>query len=341
MKILFVAAFSENGEEAYELYNFYKPLTQLVDSVIKFDFLKIMRDQGKPFMNQAILEIVKTEKPDITFFVPHTDQFIPKIVNEINMYTISIGYLFDDPWRIEYSRFWAKHFTYITTSDINGVKKFNDAGFSNVIYSPFACNTNFFIKKDLPKIYDVSFVGQYNPYRDWYLKKLMKAGIIVNVWGPGWKSGFINYSEMIDIFNQSRINLNLSNSISWDIRFLLALNRPIMDTLQTWRSTLRTYYMKDRKTREMVKGRHFEINACGGFQLSYYAEGLESHYQIGKEIAIYESIEEMIDKIRYYLKYKEDRELIAQKGYKRTLQEHDMGQRYRSIFNQLGLNVIK
>src|SRR5690606_29180250 len=110
--------------------------------------------------------------------------------------------------------------------------------------------------------------GQYHPHRAWYFRQLKKAGIDVNAWGYGWPNGRISFNDMIDVFNHSKINLNMSNCVSWDLRYLLSSPNAIKDTLNSLR-------LADSKTREMVKARHFEINACGGFQLTYYVEGLE------------------------------------------------------------------
>ena len=63
----------------------------------------------------------------------------------------------------------------------------------------------------------------------------------------------------------------------------------------------------------MVKARFFEINACGGFQMAFYAEGLETEYEIGKEIAIFNNIDELIRRVKYYLSNEEDRKNIARR----------------------------
>jgi spore maturation protein CgeB len=341
MKILLVAAFGKDESESYEYYNFYLPLKRITESVIKYDFLNKMKSLGRQGMNNDLLETVKESKPDIIIFVPHTDQFIPETVDEINKYAITLCYFFDDIWRQDYSNFWAGHFKYVTTSDVNGLNRFRDAGFTNVLYSPFACNTEYFIKKDIPKIYDLSFIGQFHPNRAWFLRKIKRAGFNVVVRGAGWDKGPVDYSEMVDIFNQSRINLNLSNSVSWDVRYLMSLNRPFTETLRAWRNTAYALFKRDHKLHEQVKGRHFEINSCGGFQLSYYVEGLEKHYNIGREIAVYDSADMVTDKIDYYLKHDDEREEVAQKGYMRTLRDHDMEFRFRTMFENIKLNISK
>lgn len=112
----------------------------------------------------------------------------------------------------------------------------------------------------------------------------------------------------------------------------------LKDSLRVWKNTLRTAVRPDNKTREMVKARHFEINACGGVQLSYYVEGLERHYQIGEEIALYESADAMLEKAFYYLKHEGEREDIARRGYERTLRDHTMEKRFADLFDAIGLH---
>jgi spore maturation protein CgeB len=339
MKVLLVAALYNEGLKSrgcsYEYYNLLQSLERVVNPLVVFDFMEILQQRGRESMNQALLETITRECPSVTIVVPYTDQLIPEVMDEINRHTITVGYFFDDMWRIKYARFWANHFAFITTSDVNGPQKFREAGHDNVIYSPFACNHRIFVKKDLPKKYDVTFVGQYHPCRAWYLGELGRAGISVQAWGGGWKTERLSQENMVNVFNQSRINLNLSNSVSWDVRYLLRLDRPVRETLRAWRGTFLALSQHDSKVREQVKGRHFEINACGSFQLSYYVEGLERHYQIGDEIALYASPEELVEKVRYYLKHEDEREVIAQRGYERTLREHTMEQRLCEILNRI------
>jgi spore maturation protein CgeB len=341
MKVLLLASMYNEGLQSrgfsYEYHNLFQSLERIVDPVIVFDFMQVLKQRGREQMNRALLETVLAERPDVAIVAPYTDQLIPEVIDEINHHTTTVGYFFDDVWRIEYARFWAGHFSFVTTSDVNGVMKFRDAGHDNVIYSPFACNHRVFVKSDLPKKNDVSFVGQYHPYRAWYLHHLRRAGIRVQVWGQGWGTGRLSQDQMVAAFNQSRINLNLSNSKSWDMRYVTTVARPIRDSLRAWRDSLRGLHQPDAKVREQVKGRHFEINACGGFQLSYYVEGLERHYRIGEEVALYASPEELVEKVRYYLKHEDEREAIAQRGYERTLRDHSMEERFRQIFVRIGL----
>lgn len=335
-KILLVAG-NLDPAYSYEFHNFLKPLEKMGHKVLTFDFIKSMNDYGREVMNQKLLSYVIEELPNLVIFVPQTDEFIPNIIDAIGQQTVTLAYFFDDMWRIDFSRFWAQHFNFVTTSDVNGIKKFKEAGHENVIYSPFACNTDIYRKKNLPKIYDVTFVGGFNPYREWYINSLKKEGIDVNTWGIGWNTNMLSSEEMINVFNQSRINLNLSNNICWDIRYLLNNNRPLRKTLQIWKHSILAFRKSDFKTVEQVKGRHFEINACGGFQLSFYVEGLEKLYNIGEEISIYNSPYDLVQKVKFYLQNEDEREHIALHGLERTLREHQMKQRFENIFEQINM----
>lgn len=314
---------------------FEKPIRNLGHNVLTFDFMERYLAVGREAMNIELLETIKRDKPYISLFVVNQNEFLPEIIDEINNHTITLGYYFDDTWRIAYSNFWAGHFKFVTTSAINGINIWRNRGCNNFIYSPFACNHEEFKKTGETKKYDVSFVGGYHPYRAWCIQKLRGAGINVNVWGIGWKAGTLDQAGMVEIFNQSKINLNLSNNESFDLRFVFCLSRPILESLRVIKKTFNSLIKQDAKTLEMVKARHFEINSCGGFQLSFYAEGLEQHYRIGEEIAIYQSADEMIEKVKYYLDNEKEREEIAMNGYERTLKDHTLQQRFTNLFNDI------
>jgi spore maturation protein CgeB len=138
-----------------------------------------------------------------------------------------------------------------------------------------------------------------------YKNKIKKAGIAVKVWGYGWPSGKVSQSEMIKIFNCSKINLNLSNA-----------SRPGV---------------------EQIKGRDFEIPGCGGFLNTGYSENINEYFNVDKEIICYRDVDDLIDKIRYYLDHDDEREEIAKAGYFRVLDEHTYEKRFLDIFKSTGV----
>ena len=66
--------------------------------------------------------------------------------------------------------------------------------------------------------------------------------------------------------------------------------------------------------------RVLDIMACGGFVLSNWQPELAEYFTAGEELALFESKEECMEKIAYYLTHEEERKKIAAAG-KRKVQE--------------------
>lgn len=328
MKILVVCMRHNYGdprrELSFEYFNFYQVLVQMGHDVKLFDFAFEINELGKGAMNQKLLDLTKQWKPDVTLFSLYTDEFEPMVVNEMRAHTKTICFFHDDTWRIDFSRFWAKQFDFFTTPDLYGELKYREIGLSNAIYFPFGCNERISKQLGIPKKYDVSFVGGWHPHREWIINRIRKAGFSVEVFGYGWPNGEIDQEGMVKVFNESHINLNLSNSSAWDIRYLLSSFRAI-------RSNLRS-----KKTTEQLKARIFEVGGCNAFQLTYYVEGMAKCFQIDEEIAVYADPDDLIQKIKFYLDHQPLRESIAAAGYKRVLECHTFAQRFKMVLQRMG-----
>ena len=82
--------------------------------------------------------------------------------------------------------------------------------------------------------------------------------------------------------------------------------------------------------RDRYSHRVFEIPACRGFLLAERTDIMRSLYEEGKEAEFFDSSDELVDKIRFYLKHDSAREQIAQKGYERcTKSGYDVVSRMR------------
>ena len=329
MKILLVIMLHSYGDKkreySYEYFNFYLALKKLGHDVRIFDYASEIENAGKLVMNEKLLAHAKDWQPKTTIFSLYTDQFLPSTVNDLRSFTKTFCFFHDDTWRVDYSRFWAQHFDYFSTPDLHGEVKYREIGLNNAIYYPFGCNENIFRKIELPKKYDVSFVGGWHPYREWIINRIRKAGISVEVFGHGWPSGEIDQERMVRVFNESRINLNLSNSASWDARYLASSPRALINRLRS------------KKNIEQMKARIFEINGCGSFQLSYYVEGLANCYEIDKEISVFADSDDIIEKVKFYLKHEEQRESIASAALLRTVKDHTFSQRFKNAFKRMGV----
>lgn len=82
-----------------------------------------------------------------------------------------------------------------------------------------------------------------------------------------------------------------------------------------------------------VNKRTFEIPACGGFQLTGYREATSELFEIDKEIVCYRNLDDLIEKIDYYLapEHEQERQQIAQAGYERAMKEHSYQHRLTQL----------
>ncbi len=181
---------------------------------------------------------------------------------------------------------------------------------------------------DMEKKYDVTFVGNYSPHRRWILDYLKTKGIKVNIFGRNWgKYGnWVTQEEVVNIFNQSKINLNLSNAVNHDISFLAHSVLSIRDLKEL---------LLLKKHKEQVKGRHYEINGSGGFQLSYFVPGLNLVYEIDKEIAVFDSVRNLPEEIHFFLRNDNLRNNIAENGYLRSLKDHKAGKYLEELIKRV------
>jgi spore maturation protein CgeB len=281
--------------------------------------------------NQEIIRLVEREKPDILFYGDFDGLVYPETLRHIKdrTSTTTLHWFCDDQWRFDsFSKDYCWNFDYCITTDREALPKYKAIGYEKVILSQWAANQHIYKKRNMPYMHEISFVGQPHGVRRETIDQLKKENIRVAVFGNGWRTnlfkkkwnrlinklnlglfrlntGMISHPKMLEVFCSSKINLNLSSNSSG--------------------------------LGAQMKGRHFEIPACGGFMLTDYNEEIEQYYAIGKEVECYSSFEELIDKIRFYLAHDKEREEIARAGHERTLRDHTWDKRFKEIFSAIKL----
>lgn len=91
-------------------------------------------------------------------------------------------------------------------------------------------------------------------------------------------------------------------------------------------------YVTPRAIRSGIPLRVLEIMACQGFVLVNYQEDIAKEFEDGKELVMFHSLEELLDKIKYYLSHEEERQKIAHTGYEKVLREYNYAEKLRRIF---------
>ena len=295
---------NKNWGLSYEHYNFYHTLLNMGYSLIYFDYDKIKRKYGNKKMSQILREAVYYYNPSILFYYHFHDWIRYDIWKEISavLPTKTIVMLGDDHWRYEETRPVWELFNHIVTTDKNGHEKRIEEGFNNVLLSQWACNHFLYRNLNLPRIYDVSFVGRCYGERQNFIDILKKRGINIATFGQGWENDSrISQADMIKIYNQSKISLNIS--------------------------------FASKSNKIQIKGRDFEASGCGSLLITKDAEEIAKYFTPGEEIITYKDANDAAEKIKYYLKNEDERERIAQKGYERVMREHTYERRFSEIFD--------
>ncbi|MEM9346351.1 MAG: glycosyltransferase [Planctomycetota bacterium] len=359
MRILYLAQRYDFGNPSnglsFEHFNFYESLVAMGHGVTYFDYPTEIETLGRAQANRKLESIVLSEQPDILFGVVRRDliskRTMRRITEETN--TTTINWFCDDHWQFDsHALGWTPCFNYVVTTSQRAYHRYHEHGLTNVIKSQWGANHTLYKPNyEVPR-YDVTFVGQPYGIRREAIEALRRAGIKADAWGNGWPTGKITQDEMIRVFSQSRINLNFADASSSTRTKLeaLAVSHPITalrDKPALWRVWSGAQRLaawdkqrvakKSPTTPRQIKGRVFEVPACGGFLLTQPAEDLHRYLEPGFDCATFDSVDDLVQRVRYYLKHEDERTAIAGQGYRRTLAEHTYAARFASIFEQAGV----
>lgn len=178
------------------------------------------------------------------------------------------------------------------------------------LFWPPASDPNLF--KPYPedqKEYDVAFIGSNYGLRGKIIASLRRAGIQVEVFGPGWPKGSVDATHSAEIFGKSRIILGVGN----------------------------VAYSENIYT---LKLRDFDATMAGALYITHRNPDLLNLFEEGKEIECYASIDECVAKVRYYLGHLEQRMAIAAAAAAKARRDHTWQHRFVTLFDALGVLVV-
>lgn len=305
-------------------------------------------DSRKDLLQNNIVEISKNKTHAFAFFVLMNDEVSFDTLEHLkkNKYKV-INWFSDDHWRFDdWSVKLAHYLDYALTVDKYSAWKYEE--FSNC--KPIVTQWGTFEKHNFDPdsigqefTYDISFVGGKNPVREWFISHLEKfGGHHIECFGSGWENGRISNQEMNEVFLKSKINLNLSNSLPTDIRFmkfliirlLKSLLRLNFSNFKIYKTSLKNFLLRKEKSHEQMKARNFEIPAVGGLQLSHYTLELEDYFNIGEEVMIYSNVDELVKQVDFILNNNVVASKIRKLGFERS-KNQSFFERIKKIVNQL------
>lgn len=146
---------------------------------------------------------------------------------------------------------------------------------------------------------DVAFIGHWEPERERLLNEVRAVECRLAVWGPRWNEALARNAYLKAAHRGG------------------ALKGP--DYARGWSGAKIGLCFLSKLAPDRTTTRSVEIPACGTFMLAERTEEHLSLFEEGKEAAFFGSAEEMLDKIRYYLKHDDERRRIADAGRERCL----------------------
>lgn len=375
MRIFYAAVPTPNVALQSDLWrrNLYEPLVDLGHDVIEFAYdLRTMFADAMNGGSPAIMarhreraseelfrqiRLAHSAKPIDLFFSYYWDFCIfPETIDAIRALGIrTVNWYCNGSFQLNLVREISPHYDWCLVPEKFRLDDYRAMG-ARPIYCQEAANPNVYTLHDVPVEFDVTFVGAAYGERPAYIRHLLDSGIDVRVWGPGWQRA-TTAGRTRHIANRLLTADGWKSIGRWTRR---ARNRP--DSMTTLpervvgpplsdaelvrmysRSKINlgfstcgeTHY--DEKRVLQIRLRDFEVPMGGGFYMVEYMEELEEFFEIGKEIVCYQGRDDLVEKIRYYLRHDTERERIRQAGHQRCRREHTWQARLQSSFERMGL----
>lgn len=313
-KILLVGAFATSPSVYTYTDSFYNALLSLGYHVEKFNnrarFFPLEYLNQK-ICNRTLIKKVAAYKPDLVFLLKAENIFASTIQIIKDRYGCKlINFYTDNPFTVWngnsnthvlqslplYDCFmsWSSMLTPALLS----------AGSKHSCMFPFAYDQQIFNttehNTDIAQQFDVCFIGTWEPAREAWLTKIIEQlpGVSLAIWGNQWQEQCHNTalkkflwgpaiygSSMIQAFRASKIVLNF----------------------------IRTQNMTAHNMRT------FEVPASGSFLLTERtAQQAEVLFKEHESIACFQTPEELIEKITFYLQHSDVRNAITKKGCERV-----------------------
>ncbi len=83
-----------------------------------------------------------------------------------------------------------------------------------------------------------------------------------------------------------------------------------------------------------INMRTYEVMGSKAFLLTNWIPNIEDFFEDGKHLVLYRTLDEMVEKAKYYLAHDDEREKIAQAGYEEVMKKHTMVHRVSRIVEE-------
>mgnify|MGYP005638744381 CR=1 FL=1 len=202
------------------------------------------------------------------------------------------------------------YYDHIFCQGTEAINLLKQNGIKSAHWLPMACSPQHHYPvqttSNLKKKYvrDIVFVGSNYPVRQLLFEKL--AELDFSIWGPGWekipdssplrkciKGGMLKLEEWLEIYSASKVIL-APHYQGFDVKLPVYQASP----------------------------RVFEALACKAFIMVDRQPDVLSIFKEEEHLVCYDSVDDLREKIKYYIEHPVERERIAQNGYEFVIKNH-------------------
>jgi hypothetical protein len=243
-----------------------------------------------------------SQLPDLYLCIDPSVRYFPPGIEDLSIPTACwLGDIHIGTWRKETAKF----FDLVLIPHKDYLPEYTTTvGHTQVQWLPLYVPPLVQAHADLPKLYDVAFVGNIvRAHRK--TTRARRLALLAQRYGINDFHRPYTLAELSQVYSRARIVFNVT--INGDVNLRL-----------------------------------FEATACGALVLTdSTANGLEELFTVGRELIVYHDDTDLIDKIDYYLAHDAEREQIAQAGQRRTLADHTFARRAQTLSDLLVKANIK
>lgn len=187
----------------------------------------------------------------------------------------------------------------------------------NAFFCPFGDNPKYSQAVAKPEI-DVIFVGSADLRRIFLLENIAEK---VTIYGNRWQRQWPLMSELLQ---QKIIDTPIWGK---ELEAKLTASKIVLNITRT------PFYGAETG----INHRIFEAMSIGCFVLTDHCDEIAELFEIGQEIETYKGIDDLRQKIDFYLTHDEEREQIALRGYQRFLKDYTWRSRTADLLTKMGL----
>jgi spore maturation protein CgeB len=276
------------------------------------------------WITEIAFEQIKRFKPDL-FYLEYVFEFFGEFLTSVKPYCKFIASWISSPLNHAIS---VKGVDLIFSSTPDFIQSFKSAGFNSEYMHPAfdkrilnKINTN--NKKDIP----FSFVGglsEYHIQRKIALKALVKKTPL-KIWGYVTRKKYSKrqiefYTSLV--YNENNQILKAHQGDAWGLRMYDILSRSLI-TFNIHEDLLKGYVGNIRM---------FEATGVGTLLLNDKGTNLTQLFEPGKEIEVYSSIDEAIEKVNYYIKHPDKAIEIGKNAQLKTIKNYNYDEYVKKLF---------